>query len=169
MLGTVADAIVFALVLRVLLGPPPRRAPAPAARLPHLTLAAWLGCLGHLLLDLISGGTIRLFAPFSDNIEWISLQSAEMTKHALNSFLALSVAYTNELARICERVGADASEVERGLRSEPRIGRRAYVAAGPPIAGGTLLIVIGVLMVSGIWSIWMYELQAVITGFVPAI
>ena len=37
------------------------------------------------------------------------------------------------------------------------------------IAGGGLLIVIGVLMVSGIWSIWMYELQAVITGFVPAI
>ena len=37
------------------------------------------------------------------------------------------------------------------------------------IAGGALLIVIGVLMVSGIWSIWMYELQAVITGFVPAI
>ena len=37
------------------------------------------------------------------------------------------------------------------------------------IAGGALLIVIGVLMVTGIWSIWMYELQAVITGFVPAI
>lgn len=37
------------------------------------------------------------------------------------------------------------------------------------IAGGALLIAIGVLMVSGIWSIWMYELQAVITGFVPAI
>jgi cytochrome c-type biogenesis protein len=37
------------------------------------------------------------------------------------------------------------------------------------IAGGSLLIAIGVLMVSGIWSIWMYELQAVITGFVPAI
>ena len=37
------------------------------------------------------------------------------------------------------------------------------------ITGGVLLIVIGVLMVSGIWSIWMYELQAVITGFVPAI
>lgn len=37
------------------------------------------------------------------------------------------------------------------------------------IAGGVLLIAIGVLMVSGIWSIWMYELQAVITGFVPAI
>ena len=37
------------------------------------------------------------------------------------------------------------------------------------IVGGALLIVIGVLMVSGVWSIWMYELQAVITGFVPAI
>ncbi|MDQ0894569.1 cytochrome c biogenesis CcdA family protein [Agromyces ramosus] len=37
------------------------------------------------------------------------------------------------------------------------------------IAGGVLLIAIGVLMVSGIWSIWMYGLQAVITGFVPAI
>jgi cytochrome c-type biogenesis protein len=37
------------------------------------------------------------------------------------------------------------------------------------IAGGVLLIVIGLLMVSGIWTIWMYELQAVITGFVPAI
>ncbi|MCC7371977.1 MAG: UDP-glucose/GDP-mannose dehydrogenase family protein [Chloroflexi bacterium] len=86
-----------------------------------------------------------LFAPFSDQIEWMSLQSAEMTKHALNGFLALSVAYTNELARICERVGADASEVERGLRSEPRIGRRAYVSPGPPLAGGTLLRDVGVL------------------------
>jgi UDPglucose 6-dehydrogenase len=48
------------------------------------------------------------------------------------------VAYTNEVARICEQVGADAAEVERGLRSEPRIGQRAYVKAGAPIAGGTL-------------------------------
>ena len=80
----------------------------------------------------------RLFRPFSEQIEWMSLESAEMTKHALNGFLALSVAYTNELARICERVGADANEVERGLRSEPRIGPRAYVSPGPPIAGGTL-------------------------------
>ena len=37
------------------------------------------------------------------------------------------------------------------------------------LLSASLLIVIGVLMVSGIWSIWMYELQAVITGFVPAI
>jgi len=79
-----------------------------------------------------------LFQPFCGRIEWMTLHSAEMTKHALNGFLALSVAYTNELARICERVGADASEVERGLRSEPRVGPRAYVSPGSPIAGGTL-------------------------------
>ena len=79
-----------------------------------------------------------LFEPFCARIEWMTLHSAEMTKHALNGFLALSVAYTNELARICERVGADASEVERGLRSEPRVGPRAYVSPGSPIAGGTL-------------------------------
>ena len=67
-----------------------------------------------------------------------------MTKHALNGFLALSVAYTNELARICERVGADASEVERGLkRAEDRpAGVRL---AGPPLAGGTLLRDVGFL------------------------
>jgi UDPglucose 6-dehydrogenase len=68
----------------------------------------------------------------------MSVASAEMTKHAINAFLATSVAYTNELARICERVGADASEVERGLRSEPRIGKHGYVHPGPPFAGGTL-------------------------------
>lgn len=76
LIGTVADAIVFALVLRLLLGLWPRRTPAPAARLPHLMLAAWLGCLGHLLLDLISGGTIRLFAPFSATpygVPWMAM------------------------------------------------------------------------------------------------
>jgi UDPglucose 6-dehydrogenase len=88
---------------------------------------------------------VQLFAPFSEQILWMSLESAEMTKHALNGFLALSVAYANELARICERVGADASQVERGLKSEPRIGPRAYVAPGPPMAGGTLLRDIGFL------------------------
>jgi membrane-bound metal-dependent hydrolase YbcI (DUF457 family) len=63
LIGTLADAIVFALLLRLLLPLFPR-AQSPA-RLTHLMLAAWLGCLGHIVLDLISGGTIRLFAPFS--------------------------------------------------------------------------------------------------------
>jgi UDPglucose 6-dehydrogenase len=79
-----------------------------------------------------------LFRPICERIVWMSLESAEMTKHSLNAFLAMSVAYTNEVARICERVGADAAEVEQGLRSDPRIGAGAYVKAGAAIAGGTL-------------------------------
>src|SRR5579871_4194561 len=69
---------------------------------------------------------------------WMSVASAEMSKHALNGFLALCVAYTNELARIGERVGADAASVEQALRADPRVGPRAYVSAGAPFAGGTL-------------------------------
>lgn len=80
----------------------------------------------------------RLLAPFTDRIEWMSIESAEMTKHALNGFLATSVTFANEVARLCERVGADAKEVERGLKSEGRIGPKAYLAPGAAFAGGTL-------------------------------
>jgi UDPglucose 6-dehydrogenase len=80
----------------------------------------------------------ELFAPFCTRIEWMSLESAEMTKHALNAYLATSVTFINELARLCEALGADAKEVERGLKSEGRIGPRAYLAPGAAFAGGTL-------------------------------
>lgn len=83
--------------------------------------------------------TLRaLFAPFCETIEWMSVESAEMTKHALNAFLATSVTFANEVARLCEAVGADAREVERGLKSEGRIGPKAYLAPGAAFAGGTL-------------------------------
>src|SRR5207244_5398739 len=49
----------------------------------------------------------KLLAPFTQHIEWMSVESAEMTKHALNAFLATSVAFINEVARLCEVVGAD--------------------------------------------------------------
>jgi UDPglucose 6-dehydrogenase len=79
-----------------------------------------------------------LFESISPRIEWMSVESAEMTKHAVNAFLALSVTFANELATIAEAVGADAKEVERGLKSEIRIGPRAYLAPGAAFAGGTL-------------------------------
>lgn len=87
-----------------------------------------------------------LFAPFCQRIEWMSVESAEMTKHALNAFLATSVTFINELSRICEAVGADAKEVERGLKSEGRIGPRAYLAPGAAFAGGTLARDLGFLI-----------------------
>ena len=80
----------------------------------------------------------RLFRPFTDHIEWMSVESAEMTKHALNAFLATSVTFINEIAALCEQTGADASEVERGLKSETRIGPKAYLSPGGAFAGGTL-------------------------------
>jgi UDPglucose 6-dehydrogenase len=80
----------------------------------------------------------ELHRPFTDRIEWMSVESAEMTKHALNAFLATSVAFINEVAALCEQVGADALEVATGLKSEARIGPKAYVSPGGAFAGGTL-------------------------------
>jgi UDPglucose 6-dehydrogenase len=80
----------------------------------------------------------EMLAPFTDHIEWMLVESAEMTKHALNAFLATSVTFINEIAVICEQVGADAKEVERGLKSESRIGPKAYLGPGGAFAGGTL-------------------------------
>lgn len=79
-----------------------------------------------------------LFRRFADTILFTSLRSAEMVKHALNTFLATTIAYSNEIARLCEQTGADARDVERALRCDPRVGARAYVRAGPAFAGGTL-------------------------------
>jgi len=80
----------------------------------------------------------ELLAPFCENLVWMSVESAEMTKHAINAFLATSVTFINELARVCEAVGADAKQVERGLKSESRIGPRAYLSPGAAFTGGTL-------------------------------
>jgi UDPglucose 6-dehydrogenase len=79
-----------------------------------------------------------LLSSITESIEWMSVESAEMTKHAINSFLATSVVFANEIAAICESVGADAKEVERGLRTESRIGPRAYLSPGAAFAGATL-------------------------------
>ena len=80
----------------------------------------------------------QLFAPFTSQIIFMRTESAEMVKHALNSFLAVSVTFINEIARLCEHVGADAKEVSAGLKSDIRIGAKAYLGPGGPFAGGTL-------------------------------
>jgi UDPglucose 6-dehydrogenase len=80
----------------------------------------------------------KLFAPFTSQILFMRTESAEMVKHALNAFLALSITYINEIARLCELTGADAKEVSAGLKSEARIGPKAYLGPGGAFAGGTL-------------------------------
>jgi UDPglucose 6-dehydrogenase len=80
----------------------------------------------------------ELFKPFARQTIFMRTESAEMVKHALNSFLALSITFINEIARLCEHTGADAKEVSIGLKSEARIGAKAYLGPGGPFAGGTL-------------------------------
>lgn len=80
----------------------------------------------------------ELFRPFAMQTIFMRTESAEMVKHALNSFLALSITFINEVARLCEHTGADAKEVSAGLKSEARIGPKAYLGPGGPFAGGTL-------------------------------
>lgn len=76
--------------------------------------------------------------PFCQKLLWMSRLSAEMTKHAINAYLATTLTFINEIAALCECSGADARDVERGLRSDVRVGPRAYVSPGAGFAGGTL-------------------------------
>lgn len=80
----------------------------------------------------------QLFQPFTPQVIFMRTESAEMVKHALNAFLAVSITFINEIARLCEHTGADAKEVSAGLKSDVRIGPKAYLGPGGPFAGGTL-------------------------------
>lgn len=90
-----------------------------------------------------------LLGPFTKELLWVCIESAEMTKHALNTFLALCVTYTNELATICEQVGANAYQVEQALRKEPRVGKKAFIRPGEAFGGGTLARDVNFLMQFG--------------------
>src|SRR2546422_9622242 len=68
----------------------------------------------------------------------MSIRSAEMTKHALNAYLATSISFVNELASLAETCGADVRDVVRALRHDRRIGPRAFLSPGPGFCGGTL-------------------------------
>ncbi len=66
-----------------------------------------------------------LYAPFmkrSDRFIGMDVRSAEMTKYAANAMLATKISFMNEIANICERVGADVNRVRHGIGSDSRIG-----------------------------------------------
>ena len=62
------------------------------------------------------------------------LESAEMIKYAANAFLATKITFINEIAALCERVGADVKEVSRGMGMDGRIGNK-FLHAGPGYGG----------------------------------
>lgn len=68
----------------------------------------------------------------------MGIESAEMTKHALNCQLALQIAWSNEIARLCAVVGADPHKVVDGLRIDKRISPHAPIRPGAPFGGGSL-------------------------------
>ncbi len=67
-----------------------------------------------------------------------SIRNAEMVKHAINFHLAVSITYANQLAQLAEALGADAVEVTKIIRHDPRIGMRAPLFPGLGFSGGTL-------------------------------
>jgi UDPglucose 6-dehydrogenase len=80
----------------------------------------------------------ELFAPFTKNLILTTPETAEMCKAALNCYLALCITFSNELARICEVVGADAMKVSEALKCEPRVSLKAPLRPGAPYGGGHL-------------------------------
>lgn len=80
----------------------------------------------------------ELFAPLSTSWQRTDIRTAEMTKHALNAFLAVSVCFANELGNLCDEVGADGQRLAQLLRLEPRIGSKAMLYPGLGFSGGTL-------------------------------
>jgi UDPglucose 6-dehydrogenase len=68
----------------------------------------------------------------------MDLRSAEMVKHALNTFLGMSISFSNEIANLCDELGADALKVMAALQSDARIGSRLPLQPGLGFAGGTL-------------------------------
>ncbi len=68
-----------------------------------------------------------LYAPFvrqGNPLIFMDEKSAELTKYAANSFLAVKITFMNEIAQLCERLGADVDMVRRGIGSDERIGKR---------------------------------------------
>jgi UDPglucose 6-dehydrogenase len=79
-----------------------------------------------------------LFSVIGDKWERVSLRTAEMVKHALNGYLALSLTFGNELGNLCDKVGADGRRIAEILRREPRVGAKAMLFPGLGFSGGTL-------------------------------
>jgi UDPglucose 6-dehydrogenase len=79
----------------------------------------------------------RLYRPlylFETPVVATTIETAELIKYAANAFLATKITFINEMADLCERVGADVHDVARGMGLDGRIGRK-FLHAGPGYGG----------------------------------
>lgn len=79
----------------------------------------------------------ELYAPFvrqGNPIIFMDIRSAELTKYAANAYLAARISFMNEIANLCEKVGADVDMIRRGIGSDNRIGKR-FLFAGVGYGG----------------------------------
>ena len=77
---------------------------------------------------------IEIYKPFNIPIVSVKRRSAEMIKYACNDFLALKISYMNDIANLCELVGADIQDVAKGMSYDARIGER-FLNAGIGFGG----------------------------------
>ena len=79
-----------------------------------------------------------LFGSFAEKVEWMSSEAAEMSKHVLNAFLAVTICFANEVGTLCQMYGVDPHDIENALKDEGRIGPGLPLRYGEPYSGGTL-------------------------------
>lgn len=86
----------------------------------------------------VAASVAAIYSPLQRPIHVTDIRSAEMGKHASNAWLATSVSFINQVADLCEQVGADVREVATIMKLDPRVGPHAFLGAGLGYAGGTL-------------------------------
>jgi UDPglucose 6-dehydrogenase len=84
-----------------------------------------LGSDSHEALERVAA----LYEPLGADVQQVDIRTAEMIKYASNAFLATKISFINEIATICESLGADVEEVARGMGMDERIGSR-FLQAG---------------------------------------
>jgi len=77
---------------------------------------------------------IKLYKPLKSEIVITDIKSAELIKHAANSFLAMKISFINSIANVCDKLGADVNEVAHGIGMDKRIGK-SFLSAGIGFGG----------------------------------